>query len=239
MKLTKLTLEKFKRVDKVEIDLHSLNVLVGGNNAGKSSVLQGIHFSVIAAISSREAGKDTFTQDALLYCPARSFEELRHGLGYLNQSQFGHLKLDAVFPDETVAQYKVRIYRGRNEGNVGCQRTGSSKIGSMVASSDNLFSIYVPGLAGVSQSEQFRTESVVRRSVASGDANLYLRNVLWLIKQKNKLSALIKSMRTLFPTFEILLEFNPQRDVVINASISISGRYCPVELVGTDRKSVV
>ena len=40
-------------------------------------------------------------------------------------------------------------------------------------------------------------------------------------------------MRTLFPTFEILLEFNPQRDVVINASISISGRYCPVELVGT------
>lgn len=236
MRLTKLILEKFKKVDKVEIDLHSLNVLVGGNNAGKSSVLQGIHFSVIAAISSREAGKDTYTQDSLLYCPARNFEELRHGAGYLNQSQFGHLKLHAEFPDATAAQYNIRIYRGRNEGNVGCQRTGSNRIGSMVASSDNLFSIYVPGLAGVSQYEQFRTESVVRRGVASGDANLYLRNVLWLIKQKKKLPALTSRMRTLFPKFSIKLEFNPITDVVIDASISTVGqygRYCPLELVGT------
>jgi len=44
MKLTKLTLEKFKKVDKADITLQGLNVLVGGNNAGKSSVLQGVHF---------------------------------------------------------------------------------------------------------------------------------------------------------------------------------------------------
>ena len=36
--------------------------------------------------------------------------------------------------------------------------------------------VYVPGLAGISQFEQHRSESVVRRGVASGDANLYLRN---------------------------------------------------------------
>lgn len=236
MHLTKIVLEKFKKVDKVEIDLHSLNVLVGGNNAGKSSVLQGIHFSVIAAISSREAGKDTYTQDSLLYCPARNFEELRHGSGYLNQSQFGYLRLNAIFPDETEGDYVIRIYRGRNEGNVGCQRTGNTRLGTMVASSESLFSIYVPGLAGVSQSEQYRTESVVRRSVASGDANLYLRNVLWLIKQKKKLSLLTERMRELFPTFSIELKFNPRSDVVIDASISTNGpygRHCPVELVGT------
>jgi hypothetical protein len=179
MRITRLILEKFKKVDKVEIAVHGINVLVGGNNAGKSSVLQGIHFSVIAAIASREAGgKNTYSQEALLYCPARNFAELRHGSAYLNQSQFGHLKLEAVFPDEVEAKYAVRIYRGRNEGNVGCERTGSPRLGALVASADNLFSIYVPGLAGVSQSEQYCTESVVRRGVASGDANLYLRNVL-------------------------------------------------------------
>lgn len=236
MRITKLVLEKFKKVDKVEIDLHPINVLVGGNNSGKSSVLQGIHFSVIAAISSREAGKDTYTQESLLYCPARNFAELRHGSTYLNQSQFGHLKLEAVFPDETIGRYAVRIYRGRNEGNVGCERTGSARIGALVASSDNLFSVYVPGLAGISQFEQYCTESVVRRGVASGDANLYLRNVLWLIKEKGQLDALSKRMRTLFPKFVIQLRFEPRRDVVIDARISItgpSGRLCPVELVGT------
>jgi energy-coupling factor transporter ATP-binding protein EcfA2 len=91
-------------------------------------------------------------------------------------------------------------------------------------------------LAGVPQIEQFRTESVVRRGVASGDANLYLRNVLWLIRQNGKLEELISRMRTLFPKFHIQLKFDPRSDVVIDARISTTGpngRICPVELVGT------
>lgn len=238
MKLTKLILEKFKKVDKVEIDLSlsPLNVLVGGNNSGKSSVLQGVHFSVIAAIASREAGKDTYTQDSLLFCPARDFKDLRHGEGYLNQSNFGHLKIFFELPDEGSVHYSIRIYRGRNEGNVGCQRSGNIKMGAFVTNSESLFSIYVPGLAGIPQSEQFRTESVVRRGVASGDANLYLRNVLWLISESGKLEDLTKRMRALFPKFEIWISFKPRRDVFIDVSISTTGptgRRCPVELVGT------
>jgi predicted ATP-dependent endonuclease of OLD family len=44
--ISELALDKFKKVDAVLIKMASTNVLVGGNNAGKSSVLQGIHFSV-------------------------------------------------------------------------------------------------------------------------------------------------------------------------------------------------
>lgn len=237
MKLTKLTLEKFKKVDKVDIDLQGLNVLVGGNNAGKSSVLQGVHFSVIAAIASKQAGRDTFTQESLLYCPARSFESLRHGLGYTNQTHFGHLRLVAETPDEEKPQhYSVRIYRGRNEGNVGCQRTGSPRLGQLVASREQLFSIYVPGLAGVSQYEQHHSESVVRRGVASGDANLYLRNVLLLIKEKGKIADLTERMRSLFPKFEIWISFDSVNDIYIDVDVSTtgpSGRRCPLELAGT------
>lgn len=236
MRLTNLVLEKFKRVDKVDINLHPINVIVGGNNSGKSSVLQGIHFSVIAAIASREAGKNTYTQDALLYCPARNFEELRHGSGYTNQSQFGNFTLSAEIPGEATSTYNVRIYRGRNEGNVGCVRKGNPKFGALVTSSENLFSIYVPGLAGISQSEQYRSESVVRRGVASGDANLHLRNVLLLIQRKRGLDKLAKRMRTLFPKFSMQIRFNPLSDVFIDARVSTTGpggRHCPVELVGT------
>ena len=237
MKLTKLTLEKFKKVDKVDIELHGLNVLVGGNNAGKSSVLQGVHFSVIAAIASRQAGRDTFTQESLLYCPSRSFESLRHGLGYTNQTHFGHLRLTAeTADDEKPHQYTVRIYRGRNEGNVGCQRTGSVQLGQMVASREQLFSIYVPGLAGVSQFEQHHSESVVRRGVASGDANLYLRNVLWLIKEKGKIPELAVRMKSLFPKFEIWISFDAVNDIYIDVDVSTTGpagRRCPLELAGT------
>lgn len=235
MKVKKLILEKFKKVDRVEIDLDAINVLVGGNNAGKSSVLQGVHFSVIAAVASRDAGKDTFAQDSLLYCPAQGFEALRHGTAYTNQTHFGHLRLTAELPDEPNAQLNVKIYRGRN-GNVGCERWGSTRLNGTVSSADRLFSIFVPGLAGVPQVEQFRTESVVRRGVASGDANLYLRNVLLLIKQKDKLPALTNRMQAVFPKFAITVKFDPRRDLYIDAQVSTTGptgRYCPLELAGT------
>lgn len=236
MRLKKLTLEKFKKVDKVELDLDSINVLVGGNNSGKSSVLQGIHFSVIAAVTSREGDRDTFTQESLLYCPARGFEALHHGGGYLNQSNFGWLRIIADHPDEPNASYEIRIYRGRNEGNVGCHRSGSPRIGNILSASERLFSIYVPGLAGVSQGEQFRTESVVRRGVASGDANLYLRNVLLLISEKGYLAALTERMKAIFPRFAIRIDFNKKRDVFIDVQVSTTGqhgRWCPLELAGT------
>jgi len=237
MRLTQLILEKFKKVDKVDISLLGLNVLVGGNNAGKSSVLQGIHFSVIAAIASREAGRDTFTQDSLLYCPARDFESLRHGLRYTNQTHFGHLRLFAITEDEAKAQqYEVRIYRGRNEGNVGCQRSGAVRLGALVSNREQLFSIYVPGLAGVSQFEQHRSESVVRRGVASGDANLYLRNVMLLIQEKGKLEILAQRMKNLFPKFEIWISYDAVNDIYIDVHVSTTGtagRRCPLELAGT------
>lgn len=235
MKVKKLILEKFKKVDRVEIDLDAINVLVGGNNAGKSSVLQGVHFSVIAAVASRDAGKATFTQDSLLYCPAQGFEALRHGTAYTNQTHFGHLRMISELPDEPNAQFNVKIYRGRN-GNVGCERWGSTRLSGIVSSADKLFSIFVPGLAGVPQVEQFRTESVIRRGVASGDANLYLRNVLLLIKEKKKLPALTSRMQAVFPRFSIAVRFDPRRDVYIDAQVSTTGpngRYCPLELAGT------
>lgn len=237
MLLTKLVLENFKKVERVEINLAGINVLVGGNNAGKSSVLQGIHFSIAAAIASRNAGKDTYPQESLLYCPARNFEGLRHGSEYANQSNFSHLKISARFPDDdNESTHEVRIYRGRNEGNVGCVRTSAPRIGLAVSSSDNLFSIYVPGLAGVPQAEQYRTESVVRRGVASGDANLYLRNVLLLIKRNDHLPMLIQRMQAVFPQFNIRIEFNEKNDIYLNVQISTTGhhgRHCPLELVGT------
>ena len=44
--IKKVKLENFKRVSLFEAELDNINVLVGTNNSGKSSVLQGIHFTI-------------------------------------------------------------------------------------------------------------------------------------------------------------------------------------------------
>ena len=219
MLLTKLRLQAFKHVQDVEIDLSRTTVLVGTNNSGKSSVLQGIHFSISAAVAQRGASGQTFSQDSLLYCPTGSFLSLRHGGGYRNQDNFSFLHLFAMV-DGIEQEHTIRIYRGRNEGNLGCERSGAPRLSQVVSDPDSLFSIYVPGLAGIPQYEQLRSEGVIRRGVAGGDANMLLRNVLLLIHEGNRQAELQLLMRKVFPRFEATVHFNKRVDTNIAVSVS-------------------
>ncbi|MCU7886747.1 MAG: ATP-binding protein, partial [Candidatus Thiodiazotropha sp. (ex Lucinoma annulata)] len=197
--------------------------------------LEGVHFSVVAAIAARIAETKTFTQDSLLFCPTREFVNLRHGSPYKNQSNFGYLRVYAEDEDDELS-CTIKIYRGRNEGNVGCDLSGSVSLRQIISGNEKPFSIYVPGLSGIPQVEEFRTESIVRRGVASGDANLYLRNVIYLIEKKGKLEELTSLMKTLFPSIYVTVSFNPEQDLYIDVRVSVTGPYgrkVPLELVGT------
>jgi predicted ATP-dependent endonuclease of OLD family len=41
-----MRIQRFKRITDAAIDLGAVNVFAGGNNAGKSSLIQGLHFGV-------------------------------------------------------------------------------------------------------------------------------------------------------------------------------------------------
>ena len=84
MLLNKLSLEKFKKVTKADLDLDRVNVLVGGNNSGKSSILQGIHFSITVSSMSRQTQLDTFSSELLVYNPTPDFSLLRNEHPYRN-----------------------------------------------------------------------------------------------------------------------------------------------------------
>jgi AAA ATPase domain len=44
--LRAVQIERFKAIENAPFDLGPLNVLVGANNSGKSSIIQGLHFGV-------------------------------------------------------------------------------------------------------------------------------------------------------------------------------------------------
>jgi len=234
MEITGVEVERFKRVQKAEILLSDINVLVGSNNSGKSSMLQGIHFSAGAAVAARRLDRVTFTQQSLLYCPSRDFVNLRNGDPYQNQSSFGYLRVRGVVGEEEDL-YTVRVYRGRNEGNIGCERSGNQTIGGIVTAFIPPFSVYVPGLAGIPEAEEFRSESVVRKGVASGEANLYLRNVLLIIKNKKLLPELTSLMKRIFSNFSIEINFDPVHDSHIHILVRAGSNQTlkPIELIGT------
>ena len=49
-------IERFKNIQSLNIDITGLTLLVGGNNAGKSSVLQSIQFGASVAQTSAMQG---------------------------------------------------------------------------------------------------------------------------------------------------------------------------------------
>ncbi len=240
MKISKLKLEKYKKVVDVELDLEGINVIVGGNNAGKSSVLQGVHFSVTSAAASRQQGQKTFSSDFLLYNPTPDFSVLRNGSPYRNfgGDNSSKLSLTALVDGENGAtdqvEYSISLYKGRNHGNIGCDREGEYiRLGSAVTDHSNLFSIYVPGLAGVPQSEELRAKAIVRKGVASGDANLYLRNILYYIKDGGLLNELNNWLNEIFDSASVEVIFNKDKDSHIGVYVTLADIRCPLELCGT------
>lgn len=231
--LTGVKVHFFRRLRIADVTLQGLNLVVGGNSSGKSSLLQAIHFGVSVATARRVTDKETFSQDALLYCPSSDFTELRHATPYTNQTHGGSLAFVARTSSQAIVEHKISIYRARNKGNVGCRRTGDTRLGQLISDPSRPFSVYVPGLAGISRLEEYRSEGVVRRGVAGGDANLYLRNVLLLIKQKGSLPTLLEQVKQVFPAFSIQINFDQKTDVGIDVKVSDGNQLVPLELAGT------
>ena len=56
MKLKSVRIQRFKRITDASFDVKGMNVLVGPNNSGKSTIVQGLHFG-IALLQTLEAAK--------------------------------------------------------------------------------------------------------------------------------------------------------------------------------------
>jgi AAA15 family ATPase/GTPase len=77
LSVTEVSIERFKRASKVTFPVGDVNVIVGGNNSGKSSSIQGLHFFFTLLQSIELAGKwnrkhrTTIAPEELIYSPAR------------------------------------------------------------------------------------------------------------------------------------------------------------------------
>jgi energy-coupling factor transporter ATP-binding protein EcfA2 len=240
MKINRLSLARYKRVNIADLVVADVNVIVGGNNGGKSSVLQGIHFAITVATTGRQQAQTTFASDLLPYNPTPDFSVLRHGSPYLNHAGTGDSKLviyaNAAGEDgaQEEISYSITLYKGRNHGNIGCNRQGDyARLGAEVTDPNSLYSIYVPGLAGIAQQEELRAKAIIRRGTASGDANLYLRNIIFYIKQTNKLAELNRHLSSIFPSFSVDVTFDEDNDHRLNVNFTTEQGTLPIELSGT------
>ncbi|QMU83324.1 AAA family ATPase [Paenarthrobacter ureafaciens] len=242
LRIDAVRIRNFKKIEDTRIELGPITYLVGGNNSGKSSVLQAIHTAVSCAQASVELGQRVVAEASLRYSPVAEFSLLGHGAPYGNRSlgQRGVVDFEGVAADSSVgSEYRIEMYKARNHNNVGVDRSGTSAgFGQVVSDPKKLFSVYVPGLAGVPHREEMSGYAAVFRKAASGDANLVFRNTIRLLAERSLLEELQRLLESVLKApVSFRVEFDPDRDLYVDVRLATGEvapkDHLPVDLWGT------
>ncbi len=237
----KIKIDKFKKIDSVEVDLRALNIFIGTNNSGKSSFIQGIQFAISSAQTLRiknvpwrsQSDSQTLNLDStdFLYTPTRHIENLYHGKRLVtSRKRSDRVSMNFLFSDDS--ETSINVSRGKN-GGFATVVTGKV-LGSKVNDIDNPFCVYVPGIAGIPIQEKFEVPIAIKKSATRGDSNNYLRNILLDIsKSESKWNAFSYSVNQIYSGIILKVEFRDSVSEFIDVYVINDNIELPLDSIGT------
>lgn len=233
-------IENYKRIKSFTSDLEQINVLIGSNGSGKSSVLQAIHFCISAEAIRRKLQKTTIQAQDLLYLPSSNFLYLRHNSPYTVSSGYtSALKLVA----EDEEDFTITISKGRNDGNISVNTKNNNNFRSTVTSYEQPYCIYVPGISGLANYEKYATPAEIKKGAARGDANLYLRNIIHQLSVRDELKKLNTEINKIFPGLSLEARFDDNVDLYVEVYatklVNDTSVQFPIEQCGTGILQVI
>lgn len=237
-------INKFKQIDAIKVELGNITLLIGGNNAGKSSIIQAIQFSIsIAQATSllknaywiNDKLSTSIGRDDLIYLPIKEVFYLAPN-GKLQEGKDNGINITYI---DNSDQTKISISKGRNKNIAICIE--GEAIGKKFQSIENPFTILVTGLAGIPNEEKYQTPFVVKKSAARGDSNSVFRNILFLLKENsNAWKEFQDEIKKIFPSYEVNVDFNKDKDEFINCTVDKgNGVLYPIDSCGTGILQVI
>lgn len=231
------TIERFKNIERVNLIAGDINLIVGGNNAGKSSILQALQFGVSAAQTAHMQGgiwkqqdrlSTSIGQSDLVYAPIKDVLSLARN-GQLKEKEGEAIRI--TYKDG-VNECRVTVKKGRNK-NISIEIVGRT-LGERLQSVSTPFSALVTGLAGIPSEERFEANIVVRKAAAKGNSNSVFRNILLqLHRMTEKWEVFQSQVQALFPGYTIQVSYDPDKDDVINCNIERDAILYPIDSCGT------
>ncbi|WP_434635059.1 AAA family ATPase [Chromobacterium sp. CV08] len=242
--LERVVIERFKSIERLDLTLGKVNIVIGSNNAGKSSIQQAIQFAIsIAQTSSTQNAywngggrfSTSLSSQALIYTPMRDVEALAPG-GILREDIDSAIKVE--FYREGGDCCVVSIRKGRNK-NIATLLDGR-EFGEVLQDIYHPYSIIVPGLAGIPAFEEYKPPSVVRKAAAKGDSNNVFRNILLLLSEDADAWVDFQGMLgEIFPDVEVNVSFDPDVDEHIDVKIQVADALLPIDSCGTGILQVI
>nr|WP_280938300.1 ATP-binding protein [Xanthobacter sp. 126] len=244
-------MQNFMRIDeRVDVDLGPVTVLVGANGSGKSSILKAIHWAVRCA-TLRDHNNNT-SLEQMDYTPSRDFLQLGHKRRLQNREEMP--KICVGFIDQNDQETIIQISAARNDAGAKAPISGPL---SSVLTAETPQTAYIPGLAGLAETETLLATPILHRRAASGEGGSVLRHILLELaggstgtgKDYVPLTELAGWVGKVIPGVEFWVKFDRLRDVNIDAQFltpdmaipgrSISQQRRPLEMAGTGFLQIV
>lgn len=205
MHVKSLTLRNFKRFSQATFDLRTLNLLVGPNNSGKSTVLQALslfQFCVRSTLRRKNAGyvleNVSLGQEEFAVIPVADPLDLWKDRKAQRAGKHLKIELEAKLSNETQLAFLIDLTFNR----FGIQpevRQGSPD------GLESLNIVFVPGYVGFLPREERRTPVVRQSLVAQGRHGEIIRNILLdLYSTPDSYQAFQGLLREVFPEIELI-----------------------------------
>lgn len=239
LRLSQIQVNRFKGVNNASFDVEDINVFIGANNSGKSSLAQMIHFGIgilqSVELTNRWGSKNkvavSLSPSQLHYSPCTDLYALGAG-GRLIENEKSAIEFTIILVNGEKVSISIR--KGRN-GNI-LVDVDNVDVARKLADLGNPYTIYSPGLAGISKLESYVSDGVLLRTIARGDANLVLRNMLYrlsTIEGSRLWGDFLEDLKKLFGEVQIRVDYNSGIDEHILVYLKSESADVPVELAGT------
>lgn len=251
----------YKKIREVNLDFNNINIIIGKNNSGKSSLLSAIHFffTIIYSIKDNIDNRNNiakikrdnsekisyiFKEENLIYNPTDNISSIAYDkLPKRTDLKMGKKGIEFIFNNNIKivisefnnVSYSFDLYYLIDTFNN--SEEFSDIMNKFISYYGNIYSIYCPGISGIIYNEPYKNKIKIIKDAFNFDtANTVLKNILLSIsKEEDILENFNKDFRFLFGN-EYELEFTKENmddiNEYIQINVKIENKTIPIHQMG-------
>ncbi|MBA9028743.1 ATP-dependent nuclease [Peribacillus huizhouensis] len=237
MKLTRIIVKNFKKIDEATVNFEkNLIVLVGPNNSGKSSLIQGILLGYQSLLKLYNSDRIVFNENGYI---DKEQTAKRKGIR-IEEFQFLLDDLKTLFNVKVLKPFEkneiVSLYFGKKFITISASLIGEYFSVKVTDCSENITKndvvsfinksiTLIPSFFTVVSDEERKSQARYNSLLKSGNYNQLFRNILFDLKSSKPKSfkKLSEMVEDIFGIKGLNVEFDEKKDEFINATYTIEG----------------